>query len=135
MPSARHVEALLAAYPAHVREIASAARNLLEGALPDISETVDASAKLIAYSYGPGYKGVICTLIMSQTGVKLGIFRGSELPDPKHLMTGAGKVHRHVSLRSVDDLRHPGLKRLLKDAVAAWHRRKALTRNERRASG
>jgi hypothetical protein len=135
MPSAQHVEAFLGAYPEHVREIASAARHLLEGALPDISETVDESANLIGYSYGPGYKGVICTLIMSQTGVKLGIFRGAELPDPMHLMTGAGKVHRHVSLRSVDDLRQPGLKRLLKDAVAAWRRRNALTTNERRASG
>lgn len=128
MPSAQHIDAFLAAYPEQVRKIALAARQLLEGALPDISETVDESAKLIGYSYGPGYKGAICTLIMSQKGVKLGIFRGSQLPDAKHLMTGAGKVHRHVPLHNIDDLRQPGLKQLLKDALAAWRKRNALAK-------
>ena len=62
---------------------ASAARSFLKKALPDIAESVDESAKLLGYSYGPGYKGLVCTLILSQKEVKLGIFRGTELPDPK----------------------------------------------------
>lgn len=70
-----------------------------------------------------GTKGALFTLIMSKTGVKLGIVRGSELPDPGHLMTGTGQVHRHVQLRSVDDIKRPGLDQLLKAAVAAWHER------------
>jgi hypothetical protein len=125
MSSSKQVDAFLAAYPQQVRAIAAAARRLLAALLPGIAETVDESAKLVGYSYGPGYKGVVCTLIMSQTGVKLGIFRGSELPDPKHLMAGAGKVHRHVQLRKVDDLEQPGLKQLLEAALAAWQKRNA----------
>ena len=113
----------LSAYPEQVRATASAARHLLKGMAPGISETVDESAKLLGYRYGPGYKGVLFTLIMSKTGVKLGIFRGSELPDPKQLMAGAGKVHRHVQLRTVDDVKRPGLQQLLKAAVAAWRKR------------
>jgi hypothetical protein len=116
-------DAFLATYPEQVQETAAAARRLLQDALPGIAETVDESAKLLGYSYGPGYKGLVCTLIMSQTGVKLGLFRGSELPDPRHLMTGAGKVHRHVQLRSADDIKQAGLKQLLKAALAAWRKR------------
>lgn len=123
MSTSQHVEAFLAAYPEQVRETASAARQLLLGMLPGAAETVDESAKLLGYNYGPGYKGVVFTLILSQTGVKLGIFRGSELPDPKHLMAGTGKVHRHVPLRSLDDLKRPGLNQLLKAALAAWQKR------------
>ncbi len=123
MSASQTVEAFLTTYPEHVRDTASAARQLVKGLLPGISETVDPSAKLLGYSYGPGYKEVVFTLIMSKTGVKLGIVRGSELPDPKHLMAGAGKVHRHVQLRSVDDLKRPGTYQLLKSAVAAWHER------------
>lgn len=123
MSTSQHVDAFLAAYPEQVRETASAARRLLQGMLPGVTETVDESAKLLGYSYGPGYKEVLFTLIMNQTGVKLGIFRGSELPDPKHLMAGTGKVHRHVPLRSVDDLKRPGLNQLLKAALAAWRKR------------
>src|SRR5262249_7816958 len=104
MSSPRDVAAFLAAYPERVPETAGAARRLLARVLPRIAETLDESAKLIGYNYGPGYKGVVCTLIMSQTGVKLGIMRGSELPDPNRLMKGSGKVHRHVPLRSVADL-------------------------------
>ena len=123
MSTSQHVEAFLSAYPEQVQETASAARQLLKDMLPGAAETVDESAKLLGYSYGPGYKGVIFTLIMSKTGVKLGICRGAELPDPKRLMAGAGKVHRHVQLRSVDDIKRPGLKQLMKAAVSAWRKR------------
>jgi hypothetical protein len=86
---------------------------------------VDGTANLLGYQYGPGYRGLVCTLMLSKTGVKLGIVRGAELPDPKGLLTGSGKVHRHVPLRRVADLEQPGLKPLLKAALQAWRRRNA----------
>jgi hypothetical protein len=119
----RQVEAFLARYPTEARELAHAARSRLADALPGAQESVDTAAKLLAYSYGPGYKGLVCTLIMSKTGVKLGIFRGAELPDPAGLLQGTGKVHRHVQLRRVEDLDRPGLRHLLETALAAWRKR------------
>ncbi len=123
MEAADSVDELLRGYPAAVRETAGAARDLLTTVLPGIEEKADFSAKLIGYSYGPGYKGVVCTLILSKTGVKLGLFRGAELPDPKKLLAGEGKVHRHVQLRSPADLDRPGLKALLRAALKAWRAR------------
>ncbi len=123
MPSSKDFETFLAPYPPEVRDIAVAAKSFLEGAIPGAAETLDGSAKIIGYGYAPGYKGLICTLILSRAGVKLGIVRGSELPDPKGLMRGSGKVHRHVQLQSVADLKKPGLRSLLKAAVAAWKQR------------
>jgi hypothetical protein len=122
---AADVDELLRSYPDAVRATAAAARERLTAALPGIEEKADFSAKLISYGYGPGYKGVVCTLILSKTGVKLGLFRGAELPDPKKLMAGAGKVHRHVQLRSPADLERPGLKALLQVALKAWRARSA----------
>ncbi|MBI3494240.1 MAG: hypothetical protein HY047_21035 [Acidobacteria bacterium] len=55
--------------------------------------------------------------------MKLGVVRGAELPDPKHLLEGSGKVHRYVALKTRADLKRPGLKPLLKAALAAWKRR------------
>ena len=123
MPIATDVETLLAPYPPEVRDVALAAREYLAQVLPGAAETLDESAKLFGYGYGPGYKGLVCTLLLSRTGVKLGIARGSELPDPKQLMQGSGKVHRHVQLRTTEDLKQPGLKPLLKAALAAWKKR------------
>jgi len=93
MSASEHIDAFLSGYPEKVQETAAAARRLL------------------------------FTLIMSQTGMKLGIFRDAPLPDPRHLMAGAGKIHRHVQLRSPGDVERPGLKPLLKAALAAWRTR------------
>jgi hypothetical protein len=109
-----------------VREIALAARQFLARMLPRTEESLDESAGLIGYGYGPGYKGMVCTLILSRSGVKLGIARGAELPDPQHLLAGSGKVHRHVQLRAVADLRRSGLVQLLEEALAAWRRRNGI---------
>jgi hypothetical protein len=123
MSKTKDVDAFLTAYPPQVGELAHAARSLLGRILPGAQETLDESAKVIGYAYGPGYKGVVCTLILSQTGVKLGIARGSELPDPNQLMQGSGKVHRHVQLRTTADVKRPGLEPLLESALAAWRER------------
>ena len=123
MPNATDLETFLAPYPPDVRELALATRDLLAGVLPGAAETIDASAKLFGYGYGPGYKGLVCTLLLSKSGLKIGIARGSELPDPKHLMQGSGKVHRHVQLQTIADLKQPGLKPLLKAALSAWKKR------------
>ena len=96
------------------------ARRLLEGALPNAQETLDETAKVIGFGYGPGYKNCVCTLIMSQKGVKLGIGYGASMPDPERLLHGAGKVHRHVVLQTEADLKQPGLKPLIKATLAAW---------------
>jgi hypothetical protein len=125
------VDELLAGYPAPVREIAAAARELIKSSLPDVRESADLSAKLVGYGYGTGYKDAVCTLILSQKEVKLGIVYGASLPDPKRLMRGAGKVHRHVPLRSPADVSWPGLKALLRAALAAQRARSAQPKAKR----
>ena len=40
------------------------------------------SPRLIGYGYGPGYKDTICTLLLSQTGVKVGIVAVPSYPTP-----------------------------------------------------
>jgi len=124
MPNQPGIEKFLAGYPPEVRGLALAARGCLAAALPGAEETLDETAKVIGYGYGPWYKGVVCTLLLSKTGVKLGVAHGAALPDPSQLMQGEGKVHRHVPLRTTADLEQPGLKALLKAAFAAWKERR-----------
>jgi len=50
--------------------------------------------------------------------VNLGIAYAMELPDPMKLLEGAGKLYRHVKLKSKADLETAALKSLLKAAVA-----------------
>jgi hypothetical protein len=114
---------LVAAYPAEVQDLVLHTRALILECVPGAEETVDMTGRVIGYGFGPGYKGVVCTIIPSKTGVKLGIPYGANFADPKHLLEGNGKVHRHVALRRVADLDRAGVKALLRAAHAAWKQR------------
>jgi len=114
---------LLARYPDEVQSLALEATRLIIRLLPGVEESADSSAGLISFGYGPGYKGMVCTLILSKTGVKVGLVRGSELDDPRGLLAGSGKVHRYIQMKSTADLRRPGVSALIKATYAAWRER------------
>ncbi|CAN5657178.1 hypothetical protein BH10BAC5_BH10BAC5_04400 [soil metagenome] len=88
--------------------------------LNDIEEKADLPANLIGYGYGSGYKDMICTIIASKKGMKLGFYKGSELPDPQKLLKGSGKVHKFVEINSLEDISASGLTKLLADALNAY---------------
>jgi hypothetical protein len=96
-------------------------REYLFASLKDIQETPDVSANIIGYGYGPGYKDMICTIIPSKKGIKLGFNRGSELPDPQKLLTGSGKVHKYVEIKSSADINSEALSQLLEEAMKAFY--------------
>lgn len=121
MPSTNgELSGLLKTYPADVQEIALEARQMINETIPDLHEMVDRPARVIGYGFGAGYKNMVCTIILSKSGVKLGIVGSADLPDPNGLLEGTGKRHRYVVLAKPADVRKPGLKALLKARVAAW---------------
>src|SRR5262245_47103526 len=122
------LEKLLERYPAPVRELALAARRFLVAQIPDAQEVIDEDDGVCGYGHGPGYNDLICTLILSKTGVKLGFVRGAGLPDPALLLEGAGKVHRYVQLREPSDLRRAALAKLVTSAEQGWRSRAATSR-------
>jgi hypothetical protein len=118
-------EEILSRYEEKITTLGLQLRDFLFSELKGINEEVDATANIISFNYGKGYKNIICVILLSKKGVKLGFYKGSELPDPEKLLTGTGKVHRFVEIKSVQDINNPALKRLLKEAFAAYTIRKA----------
>ena len=117
------LDRLVATYPASTQALINATRAALLKAFPRAAESVDTKARLLAYSYGPGYKGTVATLILSKAGVKIGIPYGAELADPAGLLTGEGKVHRHVPIETAAQLKGSALEALLMAALSAWNAR------------
>ena len=111
---------LLQTYPANVQEIAQEARKMILDTIPGLLEMVDRPARIIGFGFAVSYKDLICTIILSKSGVKLGIAESAELPDPKGLLEGTGKRHRYVVFTKPSDVRKPGVKSLLKARLAAW---------------
>lgn len=127
----RTFDALLAGRTQPVQALARATRRFLRQLLPGTHEVVDGSAPIVAFTRGDGYTGMVCTMMLSATGVKIGIVRGSELADPYGLLEGAGRIHRHVPLDQAADLRRPGVTALIRAADQAARARQAA----RRAAG
>jgi hypothetical protein len=102
-----------------VAATANGLRQRLLAELPDTAEQPDESGNVIGYGFGSGYKGLVCTIMLSRSGVKLGIPHGATLPDPDRLLEGAGKVHRYVVVTDEEATRDPRLSSLLAEARAA----------------
>ena len=109
---------LAATYPPEVRRLARAARALIRKLLPKCEESVDARGPYVSYGYGPGYRGMVSSLILSKRGVKLGVL--GSVPDPYELLRGDGKRWRHVVLKEPADLLRPGVAEIVTAAYYEW---------------
>ena len=125
MPS--KVDELLLKYDKSVSSLGLQLREFLLAQLEGCIEMPDQAANIIGYGYGTGYIDLVCTIIPSKKGIKLGFNRGSELPDPGKLLTGSGKVHRYVEIKSETDIRSTAIKELIREAVKAWKIRKGVS--------
>jgi hypothetical protein len=61
--------------------------------------------------------GPLCCFMAGKEHVTFAFMRGAALPDPEKLLEGKGKGVRHVKLRSVADVKKPGVKKLITAAV------------------
>jgi hypothetical protein len=95
-------------------------RKLLLLSFPDINEHIDSAAKMITYSYGNTYRDLICVIIPSKKGLKVGFNRGTNLPDPDKLLEGKGKISRYVSITSESVIKSEALRQLLHDAYIMY---------------
>jgi hypothetical protein len=118
----KEVDDLLATFSPEVRDLALAARTFVLEMIPNVTEMVDVKARIVGYGYSPRYADQVCMLMPTKAGVNLGIAYAMQLPDPKKILEGTGKVHRHVKLKGKSDLKTAALRALLKAALARRER-------------
>jgi hypothetical protein len=61
--------------------------------------------------------GPLCVFVIGKEHVTLAFLRGAILPDPDKLLEGKAKGVRNLKLQSLDDVKRPGVKRLIEEAV------------------
>jgi hypothetical protein len=92
--------------------VAKAARALVKKAVKGAEEYVNPWNIPSFDSNGP-----LCCFMAGKEHVTLAFLRGAALPDPEKLLEGTGKGVRHVKLRSVADVKRPGVKKLIVEAA------------------
>jgi len=109
----------LAAYDPHIASVALALRELVLEEAPEAMESiVKGYAVAIGFSFtGKPMKDGFCHAVAYAGRVNLGFNRGALMPDPNHVLKGTGKMIRHVTIDSLDDLERPYLRRYLRTAI------------------
>src|SRR6185436_14170071 len=123
MTTDKKIDELLSGYSEEVFTNALKLREVLFAILPGVIEQIDIPAKVIAYCYGQKYSEMVCTIIPSKKGLKLGFYKGVDLPDPDKLLEGTGKISRYVEIRSAEQIRSSAIKKLIQAALAAYKKR------------
>ena len=117
------IDSFLSQYDESVYSSALQLREVLLANLPGIIEQLDVPAKMVAYCYGQKYSELICVIIPSKKGLKLGFNQGSKLPDPNGLLQGTGKISRYVEIKTEKEIKSAALKKLLATALKACKER------------
>lgn len=126
MKASKDILQFLSGYKEEVFNHAVILREIVLKNLPGITEQLDVPAKMIAYAYGQKYTDLICVIIPSKDGLKLGFNKGSTLPDPSGILKGSGKISRYVIIKTEADLHNPVIEDLLLVALNAYRERTGL---------
>ena len=123
MTAEKKIDEFLSNYSEEVFTNTLSLREVLFANLPKVIEQIDLPAKMIAYCYGQKYAEMICTIIPSKKGLKLGFYKGVDLPDPDKLLEGTGKISRYVEIKSAEQIKSPAIKKLIGSALSAYKKR------------
>jgi Domain of unknown function (DU1801) len=121
-PDAEYLK-LLEPYGEAIKNLALAARELILEEAPEASEfvyEVYTIADHFTFTGRPGDAFVFTTT--HAKWVNLGFNFGSLLPDPDGLLRGDGKLIRHVRIAQAADLDAPGVRELIRAAIALAER-------------
>ena len=126
-------EALLAAYPEPMREIAEALRTLVRRVVPDAIERVRLGWRLIGYDVQIERRSVYFAYVAPEPEhVHLGFEHGVLMDDPGGLLVGAGitKQVRWLTFRGLDEIDERRIEPLVIEALRVAR----LSRSERLAA-
>jgi hypothetical protein len=97
------------------KNIARQTRQLIYDILPNVVEVVWVQQKITGFGTGIKKKTEhFCWIMPATNHVSLGFNYGAELPDPKSLLEGTGKLFRHIKIKSIEQLSDKDLISLLK---------------------
>ena len=118
MESDHEFELIIQSSSREIKEIARLTRKLIHEIFPEVVEVVWIRQKNIGFGTGTKKNTEhFCWLMPAKNHVTLGFNYGAELPDPKEILEGTGKLFRHYKVKAVKDLSNPELIKLLKFAT------------------
>src|SRR5215468_9252373 len=115
----RRLLGYLAGYNPHISDLTLALREVVLEEAPEAVESISKGYALaVGFSFtGKPLKDGFCHIVAYETHVNLGFNRGALLPDPNGILTGKGKMIRHITIRNESELERPFFRRYLQAAI------------------
>lgn len=114
---------LLQPYGATIEKLALAARKLILEEAPEANEFVyELYTIAVHFSFTERPSDAFVYTTAHASWVNIGFNFGAMLPDPKGLLEGEGKLIRHVRIAKAADLETPGVRELVRAAMAQAER-------------
>jgi hypothetical protein len=108
----------LEAYDRTIADLALALREIILEEAPGASESIyQVYTVAIWFGFSAKMKDMFCYIATNARHVNLGFPRGAEMPDPNHVLEGAGKAMRHIKFRTDRDLERPFVRRYIQAAI------------------
>jgi hypothetical protein len=110
---------LLKRYDRNVQEVALALRDIVIEELAPCHERIF-EVYIISLAYASTEKVMktgICYIGVQQKWVNLGFWKGTSLRNDHGLLEGTGKGMRHIKVRNMSDVMHPGLRDYIREAA------------------
>ena len=104
---------LLVTNTPEAQDLALRLRELVQSVLPDALEKIQPGWGVADYHLGELKGRGFMSIGPQKKWVNLYFMAGSDLPDPTHLLTGAGKRMRHVKILKPEDLKNAALRALI----------------------
>ena len=84
-----------------------------------VNKTVKGCEEYVSPWKTPAFdsNGPLCVFVVGKESVTLAFLRGAMLPDPEKLLEGKAKGVRNLKLRTVEDVKRPGVKKLIEEAA------------------
>ena len=127
MTPAAQLAAFLSRYDRAVASTARAALRRMRKCVPGAVELVYDNYNALAIGFGPSERAseAIFSIALYPRWVTLFFLRGATLRDPEGLLRGTGTRVRHLVVTEPEVLDAPGVRRLIREALAAAPRRPA----------
>jgi hypothetical protein len=115
---ATQLKAFMSAYAPAIQTAARGALARLRAQLPGAVEIVYDNYNALVIGFGPTERAAdaICSIALYPRWVTLFFLDGAALPDPRKILTGGGKIVRHVVLGSAADVDAPAVRALVSHA-------------------
>jgi hypothetical protein len=119
MPRAQ-LDAFIGKFNPDVAAMARGALRIMEKRLPGATRLVYDNYNALAIGFGPSERAsdAVFSIAVFPRWVSLFFFQGVELSDPDRLLKGTGNRIRHIVRRDARDLDLPGIRALMKQALA-----------------